>query len=141
MIEASVWLAHAGGRAWSCSQCADKPELRRLRGNCGGPFKQGLTHARPDHDQRLCVAGYRIAPDSAPEWSESMFYTCPVAGANRAAEVSSLYYAQRSGVYSLTEAVPNPTPALLSAIETLHHATEQRIERVRLREAVKHGNQ
>ena len=139
MIEASVWLAHAGGRAWSCSQCADKPELRRLRGNCGGSFKHGLTHARPDADGRLCVAGYRIAPDSAPEWAEAMHYTCPVAGANRSAEITSLYYAQRSGVYSLTEAVPHPTPALLSAVETLHYATEQRLERVRLRQEAQHG--
>ena len=100
---ASVWLGHAGGRSWSCDQCRDKKGLRALRGNCGGPFREGLPQSRRD-DRGVYVPAYRIAP---------------VAGVNQLAPLIGAYNRHRSGLYPLSHAYPSPSCALIDVMETL----------------------
>jgi hypothetical protein len=131
-LESVIWLNHAKGRAWSCETCT--PQERRLRGNCGGPFKKGVKHGLEDESGRVYVPAYRIAPDSDPDWSDHHFYSCPVAGSNQCASVLNYYQYHKSDMVKLTDIVNNPTPALLEAVSVLSHTNDLRNARIRKQE-------
>jgi len=128
-LEAIIWLNHAGGRAWRCETCTTSQ--RRLRGNCGGSFKPGVKHGIQDERGRVYVPGYRIAPDSDPDWADYHFYSCPVAGANQAAGILNYYHYTKNNMISIADVIPNPTPAFLDAIAVLNNASELRELRIR----------
>lgn len=132
-----VWLSHAKGRAWSCESCS--PIQRRLRGNCGGPFKKGVKHGLEDEQGRIYVPAYRVAPDCDPEWGEYNFYSCPVAGANQSASVLNYYKLTKYNMMRIVDIIPNPTPALTDALSTLNHASELREIRIRKQMEDKNG--
>jgi hypothetical protein len=134
-----VWLGHAGSRAWSCEQCTAQPNTRRLRGNCGGPFLEGLAWSRFD-DQGRYVMGYRVAPDCG-DWGEQKIRSCPVAGANRLAPLLVAYQRQRAGVCSLSDLFNAPTCAVIDLFAELHTQTELSHARMRERaaEEARHG--
>lgn len=125
-----MWLGHSGGRAWSCDQCKAKPALRRLRGNCGGPFIEGLPQSQIDEAGRF-MPGYRVAPDSGSSFSEAKIRTCPVADANRLASVVQAYSRHRAGLVALSTQFPQPSCAMVEAFDVLHSATEDMISRQR----------
>ena len=137
-LESVIWLNHAKGRAWSCETCT--PQERRLRGNCGGPFKLGVKHGLTDEEGRVYVPGYRIAPDSDPQWSDYHFYTCPVAGSNQCASMLNYYQYHKSDMVKLTDIISNPTPALLDAVSVLSLTSDIRDARIRKQqEALNNG--
>lgn len=119
-----MWLSHSGGRAWSCDQCRENPDLRRKRGNCGGPFQRGLPASRVD-DQGVYVMGYRIAPDSGEAFSELEVRRCPVALSNQVAPIVVAYRRHRAGLYHIDKSYPSPSCALVEAIDILHYSTEE----------------
>ncbi len=125
-----MWLSHSGGRAWSCQQCQARPALRRQRGNCGGPFQEGLPQSQRD-ERGLFVPGYRVAPDSGASFSDLQIRSCPVADANRLASVVNAYSRHRAGLASLSDAFPSPSCAIVEAFDVLHSATEDMIARQR----------
>ena len=140
MLAASVWLGFNRGRSWSCDQCKAKRGLRELRGNCGGPFREGLPLAQRD-ERGLYVPGYRVAPDSGEEFSDMLVRSCPVAGANRLASIISAYQRHRSGLYSIHTSHPSPSCALVEAVDVLHYHTEAAHNRAHKRaiEEARHG--
>lgn len=118
MIIAGVWLSRSG-RAWSCQDCDQSPELRRRRGNCGvEPFGRGLPHLR---DGR--VPGYRIAPDSDPEFAEESFDRCPVAGSMAFADIYQIYRALKVDGLTLGDLIRRPTSGLVEALSALGHSS------------------
>ena len=118
MIAASVWLNHAGGRAWSCDQCTNNSTLRKQRGNCGGDFLEGLPQSQKD-GAGVWVPGYRIAPDCDESFSEMRFRSCPVAGSNRLAPIIKTYYQHERGIVKINDIYPNPSCALIDAVYEL----------------------
>lgn len=137
-----MWLGYSQGRAWSCDQCKAKTGLRALRGSCGGPFLNGLPQAQSD-EAGLFVPGYRIAPDSGESFSEVKVRSCPVALANRAAPIVQAYRRHRAGLFDLSQTYPQPSCAIVEAIDILHSSTEEAEHRLRertMREA-SHGHQ
>jgi hypothetical protein len=118
-LAASVWLSHSRGRAWDCTQCREKRGLRTLRGNCGGPFKQGLPMAQRD-EQGLYVPGYRVAPDCGESFSDQKVRSCPVAGANKMASIISAYHRHNEGLFKLDQSYPRPSCAIIEAVDVLH---------------------
>lgn len=125
-----MWLSHSGGRSWSCDQCKAKPALRRLRGNCGGQFLDGLPQSQVDEAGRF-IPGYRVAPDSGASFSDLQIRSCPVADANRLASVVHAYSRHRAGLASLSVQFPQPSCAIVEAFDVLHSATEDMIARQR----------
>ena len=117
-------MNHSRGRAWSCEQCQAKKGLRKLRGNCGGPFQQGLPQAQRD-ELGLFLPGYRVAPDCGENYSELKIRSCPVASSNRLASIIQAYHRHRAGLAKITHTYPNPTCALLEAVDVLHSNTEE----------------
>ena len=123
MLAASVWLGHSRGRSWSCDQCRGNPSLRARRGDCGGPFQDGLPQAQRDV-KGLWVPGYRVAPDCGEEFAELEIRSCPVAGANRMATLITAYNRHRSGLATISQTYPRPTCAVMEAMDTLHYHRE-----------------
>jgi len=72
----------------------------------------------------LYVDGFRVCPDSGEEFAELKIRSCPVASANKMAAVIVSYRRHRSGIYPIEKAYPQPTCAIIEAMETLHHNTE-----------------
>jgi len=102
-----------------------------LRGNCGGAFKKGVKHGIEDENGRVYVPGYRIAPDSDPDWGDYHFYSCPVAGANQSASILNYYHYTKNNMISIIDVIPNPTPAFLDAISVLINASDLRDLRIK----------
>jgi len=119
-----VWLSHSGSRAWSCEQCQAKQGLRRLRGNCGGPFIRGLPQVQED-DQGLYVPGYRVAPDCGEAYSDYKIRSCPVASSNKLASIVQAYHRHRAGLAKISDTYPSPSCALLEAVDVIHSQTEE----------------
>ena len=113
MIRAGVWLSR-NARAWSCDDCERVKGLRQKRGNCGGLFAGNVPHSINGR-----VPGYRIAPDSDPEFSEVWWERCPVAGAAAFGYVYQIYGALRVDGVSLRDIIDNPTSALVDALATI----------------------
>ena len=123
MIAASVWLNHAGGRAWSCDQCRDQKGLRPKRGNCGGPFRDDLPQSQSDADG-VFMPAYRIAPDCDETFSDYEFRSCPVAGVNKLAHLIGAYNRHKSGLYPISHVYPSPTCATIDMLDTLEYHRE-----------------
>ena len=113
------------------------PKLRTLRGDCGGGFKQGLTHAQVD-EVGLYVPAYRIAPDCGDGWSEERFRRCPVASVNQMSTVIKYYHLHSAKIINISDVIKNPTPALLDALYVLHNASLERDYKIKMRQ-VDHG--
>jgi len=110
-----------------------------LRGNCGGAFVKGVKHGIEDQAGRVYVPAYRIAPDCDPEWGETHFYSCPVAGSHQCASVLNYYQLSKSGMIKITDLIKNPTPALMDALTVLKVANDFRELRVRKQMENNHG--
>ena len=132
-----MWLNHAKSRAWGCETCT--PKERRLRGNCGGPFVKGVKHGIEDEKGAIYVPAYRIAPDCDPEWGDTHFYTCPVAGSHQCASVLNYYQLSKSGIIKITDLIQTPTPAFLEALTVLKIANDIREHRVRKQMEIENG--
>lgn len=109
-----------------------KPQLRRLRGNCGGAFRAGLPQSQVDEVGRY-VPGYRVAPDCGEAFSEAKIRSCPVADANRAASIINAYSRHRNGLATIRDTFPAPSCAVIEAVDVLHNTTEEMLLRVRER--------
>lgn len=132
-----MWLNHSRGRAWACSQCKAKPELRALRGNCGGAFKRGLPQAQSD-EQGLYMMGYRVAPDCGEEYSDYKIRSCPVADSNKAAPIVQAYYRHKADIFPIAQSYPKPTCAIVEALEILnynHDEAQYRAQQIAIKEA------
>lgn len=112
-------MPFSGGRAWDCNQCKSKKGLRRLRGNCGGPFLDGLPQSDTD-DQGRFVPGYRVAPNCGEGYSDLKIRSCPIADMNRLASVITCFNRHQSGLIRLTEIFKNPTCAILESFDILN---------------------
>jgi hypothetical protein len=119
-----VWLANSGGRGWSCDQCRARPALRRQRGNCGGPFKEGLPLAQRD-ELGLFVPGYRVAPNCGGGFADLEVRSCPIADQNRMASIIEVYHRHRQGLSSIASSYPRPTCAIIEALDVLHYNSEE----------------
>lgn len=88
------------------------------------------------------MPGYRVAPDCGEEFSDYKIRSCPVASANRMASIIRAYQRHRAGLYEIKAQYPNPTCALLEAIDVLHSHTEDAHIRAheKIMKEVKHGN-
>jgi len=117
-----VWIPFSGGRGWNCEQCRSKKGLRSLRGNCGGPFKEGLPLSDTDEEGRF-VNGYRIAPNCGESYSDLKVRSCPVADMNRLASVITAFNRHQSGLIRLKEMFPSPTCAIIEAFDILNQNT------------------
>lgn len=118
-----MWLSHSRGRAWNCSQCRNNPKLRAQRGSCGGAFQKGLPLAQED-ERGLFVPGYRVAPDSGEAFSELEIRSCPVATSNQMASIISAYRRHKAELFPISSTYPNPTCAIVDAMEVIHHHSE-----------------
>lgn len=74
-----------------------------------------------------------MAPDSGESFSELKVRSCPVALANRAAPIVQAYRRHRAGLFDLSRAYPQPSCAILEAIDILHSSTEEAEHRLRER--------
>lgn len=117
MIAAAVWLAYSS-RGWSCDDCSERAGLRALRGDCGGPFQKGLPHLDPEGS----IYGYRIAPDSDPDWGEQLFTACPVAAVAEMDPLFRIHRGLRVGV-GLRDIIPSPTDALIDGLGVIDRQT------------------
>ena len=63
------------------------------------------------------MPGYRIAPDSGESFSELKVRSCPVALANRVAPIVQAYRRHRAGLFDLCRAYPQPSCAIVEAID------------------------
>ena len=77
----------------------------------------------------LFVPGYRVAPNSGATFSDLEVRRCPIADANRLASVISAYYRQRQGLGSIDAVFPNPSCAIVEALDVLHSNTEDMLAR------------
>ena len=76
-------------------------------------------------DERgLFVPGYRVAPDCGEEFSDLEIRSCPVAGANRMAPIINAYNRHRSGLFNLSLSYPQPSCAVVEAMDILHNNRE-----------------
>jgi hypothetical protein len=100
-----------------------------------------LPQAQKD-EQGLFIAGYRIAPDCGEAFSELKVRTCPIAQANKLASIIQAYQRHRAGLAKIIHTYPNPSCALLEAVDVLHSNTEEaqyRAQERAMKEA-KHGS-
>ena len=98
-----------------------------------------MRHGIEDEKGRIYVPAYRIAPDCDPEWGDTRFYTCPVAGSHQCASVLNYYQITKNGMIKLTDLIKNPTPALLDALTVLKVANDIRENRVRKQMEAENG--
>lgn len=118
-----MWLSHARGRAWRCDQCRTNPKLRAQRGSCGGPFQKGLPQSQED-ERGVFVPGYRVAPDSGEAFSELEVRSCPVAASNQMASLITAYRRHKANLFPITGTYPNPTCAIVDALDVIHNHSE-----------------
>jgi hypothetical protein len=71
------------------------------------------------------IMGYRVAPDCGEDYADYRIRSCPVANSNRLASVVQAYQRHRAGLMPITQSYPNPTCAIIEAIEVLHYNTEE----------------
>ena len=85
--------------------------------------------------QNVIVKGYRLAPDCGESMSELEFKSCPIAGYNKLAHVLIAYNNHKSELQSFSNRYPNPTIAVLDAVQvvqdTYDEYTKRRLERER----------
>jgi len=85
--------------------------------------------------QDVIVKGYRLAPDCGESMSELEFKSCPIAGYNNLAHVLIAYNNHKSELQSFSTRYPNPTIAILDAVQvvqdTYDEYTKRRLERER----------
>ena len=99
-----------------------------MRGNCGGPFKQGLPLSDID-DQGRFIPGYRIAPNWGEFFSDLKVRSCPVANMNKLAPIITAYHRHRKGLLTLTQSFKRPSCAIVEAYDILENNTEEMIRR------------
>lgn len=124
-----MWIPFSGGRAWSCEQCKNKKGLRALRGNCGGPFREGLPLSDVDEHGRF-IAGYRVAPNCGENYSDLKIRSCPVADMNRCASIITAYHRHKSDLIRLTETFRNPSCAIVEAFDILENNRNEMLNRL-----------
>lgn len=97
---------------------------RQQRGNCGGPFLPDLERVEKDDfgyyvEADIAVGGFGALDGN--EWPEGFdrYYSCPVAASRgvNVAHVLSAWKSWKNGQLQLVE--PNPSAALLDAVEQL----------------------
>lgn len=71
------------------------------------------------------LPGYRVAPDCGEDYSDLKIRSCPVASSNKLASIIQAYHRHRAGLAEITHTYPNPTCALLEAVDVLHSNTEE----------------
>ena len=85
--------------------------------------------------QNVIVKGYRLAQDCGESMSELEFKSCPIAGYNKLAHVLIAYNNHKSELQSFSNRYPNPTIAVLDAVQvvqdTYDEYTKRRLERER----------
>tara|TARA_R100000278_G_C5471440_1_gene164646 strand:- start:1522 stop:1884 length:363 start_codon:yes stop_codon:yes gene_type:complete len=96
--------------------------LRQKRGNCGGPFKEGLPLSEVDEEGRF-IYGYRVAPNCGEGYSDLKVRSCPVASMNKMASIITAFNRHQSGLIRLTETFPNPSCAILECFDILNTNT------------------
>jgi len=71
------------------------------------------------------LPGYRVAPDCGEDYSDLKIRSRPVASSNKLASIIQAYHRHRAGLAEITHTYPNPTCALLEAVDVLHSNTEE----------------
>lgn len=102
--------------------------MRRLRGNCGSPFKKRLPQSIQD-SEGVYVPGYRVAPNCGEAYSDLKIRSCPISDMNRLSSVLSNYNRIKNELISLKDAYPNPTIAIIESIEILNYNYSEMIAR------------
>ena len=102
--------------------------MRRLRGNCGGPFLDGLPLSDTDERGRF-IPGYRVAPNCGEFFSDLKVRSCPIADMNRLAPIITAYHRHRKGLLTLTQSFQSPSCAIVEAYDILENNTEEMIRR------------
>ena len=121
-------MPFSAGRAWNCEQCAKNKQLRKQRGNCGGSFLPSLAQSRKDNTG-VFMNGYRIAPNSAADYSELKLYSCPVALSNQIAPIVQSYNRIKAGLVTIKDLYPSPTCAIIEAFEIISYNHNEMISR------------
>lgn len=101
-----------------------------MRGNCGGPFREGLPLSQVDEKGRF-VSGYRVAPNSGGFFSDYKIRSCPIASMNKLAPIISAYHRHRNGLFKLDQSFKDPSCALIECYDILHSNTEEMINRAK----------
>ena len=86
--------------------------------------------------------GYRVAPDCGEDYANLKIRSCPVASSNQLASVIQAYHRHKSGLLSLSQSYPNPTCAVIEALEVLHYNAndaEHRAHERAMKEAKQNG--
>ena len=79
------------------------------------------------------LPGYRVAPDCGENYSDLKIRSCPVASSNKLASIIQAYHRHRAGLAEITHTYPNPSCALLEAVDVLHSNTEEAMHRAQER--------
>lgn len=141
-------MAHASRDSlgtWACDKC--DPELKKLRGSCGGQFESELVQVMSgvewvDEAGKPRWQGARVREDGIVEVEaaatvgggaqlEGSFTSCPVAGSTSLYPVIVAYRHSEKGRLALYE--PEPSAALMEAIDLVGCHLDA-IERQRLEE-------
>lgn len=69
------------------------------------------------------MPGYRIAPDSDPEFAEESFDRCPVAGSMSFDHVYRIYRALKVDGVKLGDIIRRPTSGLVEALSAIGHSS------------------
>jgi hypothetical protein len=76
-------------------------------------------------DQGLFIPGYRVAPNCGSEYADFKIRSCAVALSNMVAPITQAYFRHINGLFDLKNSYPNPSCAIVEAMDLLHYHYQQ----------------